>query len=93
MKPLPDDLALANDQGSDHGIWACCSTAPCRQAKGHDHEVKIVLCTGHRLLGREVDGLRATLDFFPAGFAFEAAIAACAAASRAIATRKGEQLT
>ncbi len=93
MKPLPDDLPLTNDQGPNHRIWASGSPALCRQAKSQGHEVEILFCTGHRLLRREVDGLRLTGTFFFTGFAIEAAIAACAAANRAIATRKGEQLT
>ena len=93
MKPLPDDLALANHQGPNHRIWACRSPALFRQAKGQGHEAEISLRAGHRLLRREVDVLRGAGDVFPAGFALDSAIAACAAANRAIATRKGEQLT
>lgn len=103
MKPLPDDLALANDQGADHRIWADCSLAFRCQAKGQSHEVGILLCAGHRLLrvvrdeprlGRAVTArARDAGAFFFAGFTLDAAMAACAAANLAIATRKGEQLT
>lgn len=93
MKPLPDDLALTDHQGSNHWIWACRSLALRRQAESHGHEVEILLSTGHRFLRREVVGLLTTRAFFAAGFELVVAIAACAADNRAIATRKGEQLT
>ncbi len=93
MIPPSNDLALTNHQGPDHRIRTCRSPALCRQAKGQGHEAEIVCSVGHRLLRRKVDGLRAAGDFFPAGFVLDSAIAAWAAANRAIATRKGEQLT
>lgn len=95
MKPLPDNLALPNDQGSYHRIWAGCALPLRRQAKGQRHEMQILLCSGHRLLRRADDGFRAVGAFFFTGFVLDAAaaMAACAAASRAIATRNGEQLT
>lgn len=99
VKTLPDDRALLNHHGADHRIRACRSLSFRRQAKGEGHEAEILLSAGHRRVRRDVDdlrdfdGLRVTLAFFPAGFALDSAMAACAAASRAIATRKGEQLT
>lgn len=99
METPPDDFALTNHQGSDHRIRACRSPALRRLAKGQSHEAEILLGAGHRRVRRDVDGfrdfdgLRATLVFFPTDFALDSAMAACAAANRAIATRKGEQLT
>ena len=66
-------------------------------------EIKIVPATPADLIGstrraatppgRPADGLRRPREGAPQSFAARAAIAACAAATRAIGTRNGEQLT
>jgi hypothetical protein len=93
VKTLPDDPVSLDNHCADHRIRTGRIPALRRQTKGQSHEVEVSLSAGHRLLRREADGFRDAAGFFPAGFAREAAMAACAAANRAIATRKGEQLT
>ncbi len=88
MKPLPDYPALFDDQSPDHRIWTGRSTALGRQAKGQEHVVVILLAVGHRFLrDAAFDLAEERGDLAAAFFASASANAACAAASRAIATR------
>ena len=102
MVGLADDAALRNDNSPNHRVGAGLTEAPFGKPKGQRHVAKIVAAVRHRFF------LRLTDDFFAARLTGLAAVAragflaagfaattmdACAAARRAIATRKGEQLT
>lgn len=104
MKTAPDNTAMLYHYGADHGIGAGRSLALCRKAKGQGHVLQIFRAAGHRFLRVTRDRLRLAragfvvfacddeerLDDF---LASASANAAWAAASRAMGTRYGEQLT
>lgn len=97
MKTLADDTALADDHSANHRIRTGCLPSLRRKAKGQGHVVEILCATNHRFARPAEDRrpVRAGFADFardtaavPAVFlASASASAACAAASRAIATR------
>ena len=97
MKALPDAAALFDDHGADHWIRTGRPPALRRKAKGQGHVVEILCAANHRFARTAEDRRPVRAGF--ADFARDAAAgptaflasasanAACAAASRAIATR------
>lgn len=94
MKALPDDAALFDDHGADHWIRTGRPPALRGKTKSPRHIVEILCAAGHRFLRptRErrpgfADLARDGADGPAVFLASASANAACAAASRAIATR------
>lgn len=97
MESLADDTALVDDHSANHRIRTGCPPSLRRKAKGQGHVVEILCATTHRFArpAEERRPMRAGFADFtrdaaagPEDFLVSAsANAACAAASRAIATR------
>src|SRR5262245_3277806 len=96
VKSLTDDPSSIDDDGTDQWIRARCAQTLCREAKRQGHVLEFLWASGHRFLRATRDRRRPdrvdVVDFSPF-LASASANAAWAAASRAIATRYGEQLT